>query len=274
MSGTYQTTGIILHNNHFKEDDLLVTLLSPEYGLIRAIAPSAKKYKSRLRGRIQSFVINNFLLVKGSNLDRIIQIETLESYPKLSQNIGKLTAGQYLLELVLNLAVSEQPQTEFYSLLTEHLSRIEQLLPNVSLFPNLAQAVFHFLIIAGIAPEINYCLRSGERLIANFDSPNWQVGFSFIGGGLINLHNLKNVNNLPHKNQINAKFNAIELLFLQSLLDKSIGEEIKFINQNYSQSLIDNSWLRIERNLKDYSEFHLGKKLKSAEMLTDILIDF
>ncbi len=274
MSGTYQTIGIILHKIPFQENDLLVTLLSPELGLIRGVAPGARKYKSFLRGRTQLFVINNFLLVKGRNLDRITQAETVESYSKLSQNIGKLTASQYLAELVLNLAISKEPQPEFFKVLTEHLGIIEQLSSNNNLFPYLAQAVFHFLMIAGIAPEINYCIKSRKVLTPNFEQPHWQVYFSFAGGGLINFNELKNLNNLTFSEQVNTKFNAIELALFQSLNNEYLTDNRPNIINNYRQSLIDNAWIRLERSLKDYSEFHLGKKLKSAEMVTDILVSF
>jgi DNA repair protein RecO (recombination protein O) len=274
MSGTYPTRGIILHKIPFQENDLLVTLLSPEYGLIRAVAPGAKKYKSLLRGRIQLFVINDFLLVKGRNLERIIQVETVESYPKLSINIGKLTASQYLAELVLNWAINKESQAEFYNLLTEYLTLIERLGSTINLFPYLAQAVFNCLVIAGIAPESNYCIRTGQVLIPDFEQPNWRVGFSFAGGGLINFKELNQSNNITFSHQVNAKLNAVELTLFQSLTNKCMTNKSKIIINNSPQSSIDNAWLKLERTLKDYSEFHIGKKLKSAEIVTDILVSF
>lgn len=274
MSGTYQTTGIILHKILFQENDLLVTFLSPELGLIRAIAPSARKYKSRLRGRTELFVVNNFLLVKGRNLDRITQAETIESYPKLSQNISKLTVSQYLAEISLNLAFSEHPQEEFYELLTAYLKRIEQSSISTNLFPLIAQAIFDFLIVAGISPEVNYCINTREKLIPNFTQSNWQVGFSFLGGGLINFNQLNNSNKSIFSNKINHKFNPTELDILQSLSHKYLTNEELIIVKKYSDPQFNNAWIKVERTLKDYLEFHLGKKLKSAEMITDILLTF
>ena len=49
MSRTYQATGINLKGMPLGEADRLVTILSPEYGLIRAVAPGARKHKSKLR---------------------------------------------------------------------------------------------------------------------------------------------------------------------------------------------------------------------------------
>lgn len=144
MSLTYQTTGIIVRKQGFGENDLLITLLSPENGLVKAIAPNARKHQSTLRGRTELFVVNKFLMIKGKNLDRISQVETEKTYRKLSQSLGKLTASQYLAELVLNLAITQEPQSELYVILNEHLQRIEQLSPSENLFPYISQSVFHF----------------------------------------------------------------------------------------------------------------------------------
>ncbi|MEY2856128.1 MAG: hypothetical protein RLZZ74_437, partial [Cyanobacteriota bacterium] len=44
MNQKYKATGIVLKGSSLKENDRLVTVLTPEYGLIRAVAPGAKKY--------------------------------------------------------------------------------------------------------------------------------------------------------------------------------------------------------------------------------------
>jgi DNA repair protein RecO (recombination protein O) len=51
MSRTYQTTGINLKSSPIGEADRLVTILTSDYGLIRVIAPGARKPKSSLGGR-------------------------------------------------------------------------------------------------------------------------------------------------------------------------------------------------------------------------------
>jgi len=264
MSQTYQTIGIVLKQKPFNENDLLVTILSPEIGLISAVAPGARKYKSRLRGRIQSFVINQFLIVQGKNLDRVIQAETKESYPKLSQNLGKLTASQYLGEIALNLAPKNQPQPELYTILNEHLNRIEKIPSQENLVPYLTQAVFHLLTVTGIAPEVNYCIETHTPLIPQFELQQWQVGFSFGSGGLIKLspaYHLKH-----HK--INTKVNALELFLLQSLAQKTLNLSHNNSIPQESKDKINCAWINIERSLSNYIEFYLGHSLKSTKMIS------
>lgn len=276
MTKTYKATGINLKGIPLGDNDRLLTILTPEYGLIKAIAPGARKYKSSLRGRSELFVVNELLLIKGRSLDKISQAETQESYPKLSQNLGKLTVSQYLAELVLHLALSDQPQVELYSLLNEHLSRIEKILPSQNLLPNLAHAVFHLLVIAGIAPQLHNCCISQKSLIPNFDNPKWQVGFSLNAGGIIDLSipelNLQKNINKQSNIKINSKFGALELTLFQNLSNKILPDYDNILLDKVNPIIIEKAWIKIERMLKNYAEFHLGRSIHSAEMINHVII--
>ncbi|MEO1298042.1 MAG: DNA repair protein RecO, partial [Cyanobacteria bacterium J06636_16] len=126
MSRSYKATGINLKGMPMGETDRLLTILTAEQGLIRVLAPGARKHKSRLAGRSSQFVVNNIFVVQGKRLDKLVQADTVRSFPGLSADLAKLTASQYLAELVLCQALSEQPQEELFTLLVEHLQRLEQ----------------------------------------------------------------------------------------------------------------------------------------------------
>ncbi|MEO0806255.1 MAG: DNA repair protein RecO [Cyanobacteria bacterium J06643_4] len=180
----YKATGIILKGMPMGESDRLVTVLTKEQGLIRAIAPGARKHKSKLAGRSGLFVVNDLFFSKGKSLDKLIQAETIRSFPGLSKDLAKLTASQYLAEIVLSLALSDHPQPEIYYLLIEHLGRIEAAdKPNV--LACLAQATFHLLATAGVAPDVFRCCISRAPLTPDISDPDWQVGFSVSAGGAV-----------------------------------------------------------------------------------------
>lgn len=189
MSRVYKATGINLKSMPLGESDRLITILTQEYGLIRAVAPGARKHNSKLGGRSGLFVVNELLIAQGRSLDKITQAETIESYPALSQDLGKLAASQYLAEMVMCQALSEQPQTELFCLLAEHLKRLEQLPKSsgFSVLAHLSQAVFHFLALAGITPQVQACCLTGHPLSPDFTSPEWQIGFSISVGGVVDL---------------------------------------------------------------------------------------
>ncbi|WP_107666257.1 DNA repair protein RecO [Cyanothece sp. BG0011] len=270
---TYQTTGIILKGMPFQEADRLVTLLSPDYGLIRAIVPGARKQKSKLRGRCELFVINELLIAKGRSLDKITQAETLESYPGLSKDLGKLAAAQYLGELVLNLALDDQPQLELYELLNEHLRRLEQMSVAESLYGYLAQAVFHLLAIAGIGPQVHYCCVTQEELNPNFNDPNWCVGFSFDAGGLINLAIQDRDKNHPNPLVlpiINQKLKATELSLLQHLNQSFLPHPGKILPSNILDRDFTVPWLEVEHLLRNYAQYQLGRAFRSVTLIDSL----
>jgi DNA repair protein RecO (recombination protein O) len=191
---SYKATGINLKAMPMGEADRLITVLTREQGLVRAIAPGARKHKSRLAGRSGLFVVNELLIVKGKSIDKLIQAETLRSFAGLSTDLAKLTASQYLAELVLSQALSGQPQEDLYYLLLEHLSRLETATrPNV--LPCLAQAAFHLLALAGVAPEVFRCCLSRSPLDPNLSDPDWRVGFSISGGGAVAVEEIARLEN-------------------------------------------------------------------------------
>ncbi|MEO0534871.1 MAG: DNA repair protein RecO [Cyanobacteria bacterium P01_A01_bin.123] len=189
MSRTYKAIGINLKTQPMGESDRLLTILTQEQGLIRAIAPGARKHKSSLSGRSGLFVINDLLIAKGKSLGKVTQAETRQSFPKLSSDLAKLTASQYLAELVLCQALSDQSQTDLFNLLIEHLERLERA-SKASVLACLAHATFHLLALAGVAPQVHQCCVSRSPLVPDLSNPDWRVGFSLVAGGTVHLAEL------------------------------------------------------------------------------------
>jgi DNA repair protein RecO (recombination protein O) len=189
MSRTYKATGINLKGQAFGEYDRLVTVLTREFGLIRAIAPGARKHNSSLGGRSAMFVVNELLIANGRSLDKITQAQTVKTYPGLAKDLGKLAASQYIAEISLFQALSEQPQEELFELLNEHLKRLEELptKETSAVLACLCHAIFHLLALAGLTPQVQFCCLTQRPLVPNFNDPDFKVGFSINAGGTINL---------------------------------------------------------------------------------------
>ncbi|NEO15485.1 MAG: DNA repair protein RecO [Moorea sp. SIO1F2] len=304
MSQTYKATGINLKSIPLGEADRLVTILTRELGLIRVVAPGARKQKSKLGGRSGLFVVNQLLLAKGRSLDKIIQAETTESYRGLSQELSKLAASQYLAELVLCHALSEQPQEELYELLNEHLRRLEQL-PKITANPSglslvlahLSHGVFHLLALAGIAPQVQLCCITQHSLRPDLTDPNWRVGFSVEAGGTISLvSNQSNRNHLPNQTipnqeqtltetidnpdtdvilppppRVNHKLNALELTLLQQLAAAELPQLSTLLKDQLggwkAAESVDSLWVKLERILRDYAQYHFGRSIRSAALV-------
>lgn len=186
MGGTYKATGINLKSIPLGESDRLLTILTPEFGLIRAVAPGARKYKSTLRGRSNLFILNDLLLVRGKSLDKIIQAESLESFPSLGGDLGKLTVGQYLSELVLCQALADHPQPDLFALLREHLTRLDHRSPSMAL-ATLVQATYHLLAYGGVTPQVFQCCLTRRPITPDLSNPNWSIRFDVVSGGLVDM---------------------------------------------------------------------------------------
>ncbi len=172
------------------ESDRLLTVLTREHGLIRVVAPGSRKHESSLRGRSGLFVVNQLLIARGRTLDKIIQAEGIESFTGLSQDLRKLTAGQYLAELALCQALSNQPQDELFTQLSDSLRRIEQL-PASAALPCLVQSTYQLLKLAGVAPQVHDCCITQRPIVPPDEaSPEagdgeWRAGFDAAAGGVV-----------------------------------------------------------------------------------------
>lgn len=288
MSRTYKATGINLKTQALGESDKIVTILTREFGLIRAVAPGSRKHNSSLGGRSGMFVVNELLIAKGRSLDKITQAQTLKTYPGLAKNLGKLAASQYLAEIVLCEALSEQPQEELYDLFNEHLYRLEAVSSaNPSgVLAHLAHGVFHLLALAGLTPQVQICCLSQHPLKPDFTDPNWQVGFSIPAGGTVSLearerlrkegqreiNNQYPMPNVPssmpntqtvvvHRQEIpviSSRLGAMELALLQHLSQPEIMQ---------IDGARDHNWLSVEQILRHYAQYQLGRPIRSATLI-------
>ncbi|MGH1392594.1 MAG: DNA repair protein RecO [Trichormus sp.] len=303
MSKTYKATGINLKTQVLGESDKIVTILTREFGLIRAVAPGARKHNSSLGGRSGMFVVNELLIAKGRSLDKITQAQTVKTYPGLAQDLGKLAASQYLAEIVLCQALSEHPQEELYELLNEHLRRLEALPRNQpsSILACLAHAVFHLFALAGLTPQVQTCCITQRHITPDLTNPHWQVGFSISSGGIVCLEAWESLRKEASRRaggreQINSKFkiqnsklnaqspipNAQSPKAYQTVVHR---QEIPVISvrlnslelgmlQQLSQPEImqssttkDESWLSVEQILRQYAQYHLGRPIRSATLI-------
>lgn len=299
MSRTYKATGINLKSMALGEADRLLTVLTREQGLVRAVAAGARKPKSKLGGRSSLFVVNTLLLAQGRSLDRISQAETVASYPGLGRNLAKLTVAQYWAELVLHQALSEQPQPELFDFLCDRLTDLEQAAtPQVPVM--LIEGIYQLLDWAGIAPQVEHCCITQVPLVPDVADPNWRVGFSPRSGGAMALsawnqeqgaarasvpssrfvvrdgyppsshqgRRFANGDRTPKpsfpKRRIReqTQLSAIELYLLQTLSRSLNGQELPPAQPHHTQD-----WLALERVLRHYIQYHFDRPIRSASLL-------
>jgi DNA repair protein RecO (recombination protein O) len=301
MSPTYKATGINLKSMPLGESDRLLTILTQEFGLIRVVAPGCRKPHSKLGGRSALFVVNDLLLSKGRTLDKIIQAETLESYPGLSQDLLKLTASQYLAELVLLQALSDQSQAALFALLNEHLKRLEYpgdspliATPRSQILAHLSHAIFQLLVLDGIAPQVHTCCVTQKTLLPPHKVSEQRVGFSPALGGTMIVSELTAIATASSRSWelngsvvrersgafypkpssshlwVESSLTALELLLLQQLAEARLPQSLT-IPQELQPMIVPNrlehAWFRVENLLRQYLQFYFERPIRSATLI-------
>jgi len=300
MSRTYKATGINLKAQAFGESDRIVTILTREFGLIRAIASGARKHNSSLGGRSGMFVVNQLLIAKGRSIDKITQAQTIKTYPSLGGGLGKLAASQYLAEIVLAQALSEQPQDELFELFNEHLSRLQELSTNSQdVLAYLVHGVFQLLTLAGLRPQVQACCLTGIPVKPDFTNPQSLVGFSINAGGVISISAWENLRAIAQsatmEEQIIVKVPStvkesggvyfssastsspiyetiVHQEELPTVLRRLSAEELDLLQQLTRSQMIEETtthknWLYIERLLRQYAQYHFGRSIRSAALI-------
>jgi DNA repair protein RecO (recombination protein O) len=303
MSKTYKATGINLKSQPFGESDRLVTILTKEYGLLTAIAPGARKHNSSLGGRSGMFVVNEILIAKGRSLDKITQASTVKSYPGLASDLGKLAASQYLAEIVLCQALSDNPQDELYELLNLYLTRLEAVASTdaSTVLALLSHAVFQFLALFGLAPQVEACCLTQKELVPDFNETQNQVGFSVTAGGVVSLSAWERLRQeaqrpvqedrelvIPTVKEAGGNYNSssspsinspvYETIFhqqeLPTLSKRLNATELSLLQQlshvegiSSFDAVPDNYWLSVEQILRQYAQYHFGRSIRSAALI-------
>lgn len=258
MSRTYTTTAIVLKATPLGEADRLLTLLSPDQGLLRVVATGARKPRSKLGGRTALFVVGDCLIACGKSLDRLQQVETLTSHTALSGDLARLAAAQYLTELVLAQALERHPQPELFALLCRDLARIETQ-SGLEVLPYLLQSTWQLLAWAGWAPQTHYCCLTQQAVQPRLEQPRWRVRYSPSLGGV--LADTAAYQRRP--NQRELLLTATELAALQQIPTSATVLPLA--------SLPREAWQMLERALRHSAEYHLERPLQSALLLETLL---
>lgn len=122
----YRSEAIVLRRRDFGEADRLLTLLTPNYGKIRAIAKGARKSSSRKAGHLEPFMRTRMLFARGRSLDLITQAELVDAYRPLREDLVRSTYAGHAVELLDQFTAENDAQPELYALLAEALGWLSE----------------------------------------------------------------------------------------------------------------------------------------------------
>jgi DNA repair protein RecO (recombination protein O) len=287
MNPTYTATGVNLKSGALGEADRILTILTREYGLIRVVAPGSRKPKAQLGGRSALFVVNQLFLSKGRSLDKIVQAEAITSFPKLAQDLGKLTVSQYWAEMVLHQVPNADPQPLLFDTLIQRLSELETCNSGLPVFAHLVYGIVQLLTLNGTAPQVDLCCLTDDPITADHLALH-SVLFSPMAGGFV-LKLTDDRTPIPKRVREGSApwssptarrtvkpmpLSLSEASLLQTLVRSQRSMvptdpvPATFLGDTYSLS----AWQRVEITLRQYVQYQTERSIRSATLLDSYLV--
>ncbi len=111
-----KTNGVVIRQTRVKDNDLILTIFTGEFGVIKASARGAKGFKNRLAAGTSLFAYSEFILCPGKEMYRVNSCELLESFYSLTSNIERLAFASYIADLTSYTVQEESGAEELLSL--------------------------------------------------------------------------------------------------------------------------------------------------------------
>lgn len=150
----YQTEAIVIRRTKLGEADRIVTLFTPGYGKLRAIAKGSRRPGSKFGGHVELLTHSLLQLARGHNLDIITQAQTINSFMPLKEDLKRMTASLYIAELVDAFTSEDDVDREMFDFIIETL---KQLSTAKNMDTVLRYFELHLLEKTGYKPQLQRC---------------------------------------------------------------------------------------------------------------------
>ncbi|MDO5021738.1 MAG: DNA repair protein RecO [Eubacteriales bacterium] len=170
--------GIVLRRNNYRDNDRIITLLTPDKGRVDANARGSRKLKSPLLAATEPATYGEFVLYKGKGNAVVHSFTLKDNFFNLRKDINLLSHASIVLSSCLYAASPEQEATKLFILSLRTLSR----LCYSSLSQDLVTSAFllHFSSIEGFKPRLMHCSICQKTLL-----PDERTWLDHTSGGLV-----------------------------------------------------------------------------------------
>jgi DNA repair protein RecO (recombination protein O) len=157
----YQTEALIIRRTKLGEADRILTLFTPEYGKLRAIAKGSRRPGSKFGGHVELLTHSLLQLARGHNLDIITQAQTLNSFLPLKEDLKRLASGLYISELVDAFISEDAEDRDLFDFV---ILTLKELSTAANLDTVLRYFELHLLEKTGYMPQLQKCASCGAKL--------------------------------------------------------------------------------------------------------------
>ncbi|HPI67382.1 MAG TPA: DNA repair protein RecO [bacterium] len=129
----YSDQAIILTRKIWREDDLLITAYSENFGKLILQARGGKKILSKLAGHLEPVSLSYLNMVRGKNIDQLIGAEVLDGYWSVKQSINRIVAAGWLVNLINKMVLEKHPDRRMFFLIKHYLDFLNRNENNIDL---------------------------------------------------------------------------------------------------------------------------------------------
>jgi DNA repair protein RecO (recombination protein O) len=165
----YVTDAIVLSRFDLGEADRVLTLVTPEYGKLKAIAKGVRRQKSRLGGSLEPFAELRVQLARGRTFDVVTQVSVGHAWLRLRDSLESAATAWYLAELADRSLEERHAAEPLYAL----LRRAYELL-DAGMDPGRVARWYemHLSDELGVRPELERCVEC-DRVLEPDDIFRW-----------------------------------------------------------------------------------------------------
>jgi len=163
MEETYATRAIVLNRVPWRENDIKVSLYSPDQGRLDLIARGARKTKSKLAGHIEPISLVRIMVIRGKRLDYLGSAINEVNYFNIKNDLDKLAIAGEAINIFNRLVKPAETDKKLFNHLTGFLNFIDELkIIKHQLWSDFF--IFKLLAKLGYKPELCDCLRCSRKI--------------------------------------------------------------------------------------------------------------
>ena len=175
-----QTEAIVLKTVDFSESSLVLTLFSRNQGKIRALAKGGRRIKGPFESALDlmAHILVTYIPKRGDVLDLLTESKLVRRFRPGRDNFGGMYAGFYLIELLNEMTIEQEPMPELFDTVVDALS---QLMAKKPVMPIVMRFEWQLLELTGHFPSFDFCVHCDSEI----DHTQGRIAFGHLGGGVV-----------------------------------------------------------------------------------------
>jgi len=163
---TLKSPGLILRKIPFSETSLILKVYTRESGLVSLMAKGAKRPKSKFRGLLDFFNLNQFLYPEKSKAEILTLSDAglIREFPRLKSDPALQSLAHVFMELFLKYVQEPHKSRSHYELLLEHFEGLDETHGTADFSLRLCDFLLGLSAVSGFSPQFSRCAQCGKAV--------------------------------------------------------------------------------------------------------------